>query len=78
MRKPQPAQEAETAAVVVEIVRTFEVHEPYADGTERSHRKTFAAGDKHVVDKATAQLWKEQGHAREVDADTPTHETRNQ
>lgn len=72
MRRPTFAQESEaieTAAVVVEILRTFEVHEPYTDGTQRSTRRTLVAGDKHVVDKATAKLWCDQGHAKVVDAD---------
>jgi len=62
----EPLTEAAPAAVLVEIVRNFHINEA-ADVPERSTRKSFVAGDRHVVDKAVAELWAKQGHAKLVD-----------
>ena len=71
MRRPQAAQEpeaVESAGVVVEILRNFHINAP-TDVPDCTVRRFFVAGDKHVVDKETADLWTAQGHARIVDAE---------
>lgn len=66
--KRQQSQEPAPAAVVVEIIRNFNDREP-TGVPDRTTRRSFVAGDKHVVDHATADLWTAQGHAKIVDAD---------
>lgn len=64
----EKSQESAPVAVVVEILRNFHINAP-TDVPDRSVRQSFLAGDKHVVDKETADLWTKQGHAKVVDAD---------
>ena len=66
--KRQQSQELAPVPVVVEIIRNFHIDDP-TGVPDRSTRKSFLAGDRHVVDQATADLWTAQGHARIVDAE---------
>ena len=71
MKNPPPATvsaDVEPAPVLVEIIRNFHIDEPTCV-PDRSTRKSFLAGDRHVVDQTTADLWTAQGHAGIVDAE---------
>lgn len=67
-QEPAAAPAAADDSAIVEILRNFHIDEPTGI-PDRSTRKSFLAGDKHVVDKDTAKLWTAQGHAKLVEPD---------